>query len=136
MGDRELLGAVAQGLRLLGVRDPGRCELQSRWAGLDLVVRVSWPDFALPVRTGSSLTPHTDHVLGAAGVKTADEVRRWLEETVPLDGLALLWAELQRVGRRYAHHASRVRWPGGWPIPPVESLIYSGTGLPYHGQNA
>jgi hypothetical protein len=131
MRDRELLGAVARGLRSLGVPDPGRCALLSRWAGLDLVARVSWPDFAIPTKTGPARVPYTDHVLGAAALMAGPEVLRWAAETVPLDALSLLWAELRRVAARYGHHASRARWPDGWPVPAVESLTYAGSGLPY-----
>lgn len=131
----ELLSALAHGLRAVGVPNPERCTLRTRWSGLDLVAQVHWPDFAVPVKTGTPLIPYTDHVFAAGALATGPTILQWMTETVPTDGLALLWAEFERIRTRYPHKASMLTWPQGWPLPDVRNLTVAGTHLPYSGQN-
>lgn len=133
--ERELLSALAQGLRDAGVPNPERCTLRMRWSGLDLVVQVHWPDFGIPVKVGTTQVPYTDHIYATARTLQGPAVLQWMRETVPEDGLAILWAEMARIRVRYPHLAKQVLWPQGWPVPPNKNLVYAGTGLPYEGVN-
>jgi hypothetical protein len=132
----ELLSALVQGLRDLGVPSPERCFLRTRWAAADLVAQVHWPDFQIQVKIGKPLTVYTDHVLADARLLFGPELLRLMREQVPRDGLALLRAELNRIRTRYPHLAHKARWPQDWPDPPTRHLVTAASGLPFHGINS